>query len=116
MFIKRTDYDKMRDMLLRAEIRLEVVEKHLLAASELRDVYKEKMVLLLARVEKLENALLAANDKLVAAAASKVQSAMTPVRLESILEEDEDLVSRDREFIRGGGSSDLLLAEEFGED
>ena len=97
MWVKRADYETLRERALRAEMRIETL-----------DLHKKSLI---GRVRELEAAILAAND-----AAHKVHQEVAarppvPVNLAALFEdEDPDLVEADRQRAKEEGTTDGLLA------
>ena len=106
MFIKRSEYESLRERALKAEMRVEVLDGD-------KAILVERVYARTLRIKELEAALLAAHD-----AAYKVRqterppsSNIIPVNLASLFDdEDPDLVEQDRRQAALEGSTDTLLA------
>ncbi|OGO38839.1 MAG: hypothetical protein A2W35_17550 [Chloroflexi bacterium RBG_16_57_11] len=97
MWIKRVDYDDLRERAMKAEMR---IEWH--AALELK---------LRGRVAELEAGILKANDEAHSARKETVNRPATPVNLEALFDdEDPELVEQDRRRAAAEGTTDGLLA------
>lgn len=101
MFIRRHEYETLRERALKAEMRLEAVVK--LARSQVNTAD--------ARIALLEAALLKANDDVQSTRKEIVNRPPQPVNLAALFdEEDEELVAQDRRRAEAEGTTDGLLA------
>ena len=110
MWVKRAEWDNLRDHDIRNEIRLEVTEQALKSAGEMRDIYKVQLDVLKVRVRELEAGILALNAKLHNIPPVPL-APLEPVDETQLFDEDPDLVAEDRRRVLEEGSSDALLVE-----
>ena len=108
MWIKRAEYEALRERKLTAEFLLEAAKERILGYQQ---TIADLRVVAKARILELEAALLAAND-----AAHKVRQEIVarppvPVNIAALFDdEDPELVEADRRHAQAEGTTDGLLA------
>ena len=104
MWLKRLDYDTLRERALKAEMHLETFKERYAAQYEHNKQLR-------GRVAELEAAILKANDDAHTARKETLNRPATPVNLESLFtDEDPELVEQDRRRASVEGTTDSLLA------
>ena len=104
MWLKRLDYDTLRERALKAEMHLETFKERYAAQYE----HNKQLQ---GRVAELEAAILKANDDALSARKEVVNRPPTPVNLAALFDdEDPELVEQDRRRAVADGTTDGLLA------
>ena len=111
MWIKRLDYDALRERALLLETKYSFVVERLEGFKINMQRYRESNQNLRTRVAELEAALLKANDDAHTARKETLNRPATPVNITALFDdEDSELVEQDRRRAAAEGTTDSLLA------
>ena len=111
MWIKREDFERFLRVEGKADTLLQTVDayKHMMETAT--DTHGSTEKQLSARIKLLEAEILKLQDELYKEKQARANHA-SPVALDSLFDEDPNLVRRDRARITTDGTSDLLLIED----